>query len=240
MTADGIDWAVQHGAKVISLSIGDAVGSDKERAAIQRAIAADVVVVAAVGNKPEDHDVIYPAAYPGVLAVGAIDEAGKASSVSVTGDKVAIAAPGTNLVGCDISNGYVNGTGTSGATAIVAGAAALVRSKYPSMSAAEVVHRLTATAKDAGPPGRDDQYGYGILNLVGALTANVPPATATTSVQPTQTGPLNSNAPTPDITNTSTTASGGGKGTAIGIAVAIGAVVVIALIIIVASARRRN
>jgi type VII secretion-associated serine protease mycosin len=238
--AGGIDWAVQHGARVISLSFGDSVGSDAERAAVQRAIAADVVVVASSGNKPGDHDVLFPAAYPGVLAIGAIDRSGKIADISVTGPQVALTAPGTGILGCDAASGYVTGDGTSASTAIVAGAAALVRSKYPSMSAAEVVHRLTATAKDAGPPGRDDQYGYGILNLVGALTANVPPATATTSVQPTQTGPLNSNAPTPDITNTSTTASGGGKGTAIGIAVAIGAVVVIALIIIVASARRRN
>ncbi len=73
------------------------------------------------------------------------------------------------------------GTGTSGATAIIAGAAALVRAKYPDLSATEVIHRLTATADDKGPPGRDDEYGYGVVNLVRALTANVPPLTPSTS-----------------------------------------------------------
>jgi subtilisin family serine protease len=70
---------------------------------------------------------------------------------------------------------YAPGTGTSDATAIVSGAVALVRSKYPDLSAEEVVHRLTATATDKGAPGLDEEYGYGVLNLVGALTADVPP-----------------------------------------------------------------
>jgi subtilisin family serine protease len=78
--------------------------------------------------------------------------------------------------------------GSSNSTALVAGAAALIRSKYPDLSAPDVVHRLTATATDKGPPGRDDQYGYGVLNLVAALTADVAPATPSavpsTAVQP--------------------------------------------------------
>ena len=53
----------------------------------------------------------------------------------------------------------------------------MVRAKFPRLSAVEVIHRLTATADDKGPPGRDDQYGYGIVNLVKALTADVPPLT---------------------------------------------------------------
>ncbi len=74
-----------------------------------------------------------------------------------------------------IYGGYAPVSGTSAATAIIAGAAALVRSKYPDLSAAEVVHRLTSTADDKGPPGRDHEYGYGVVNLVKALTADVPP-----------------------------------------------------------------
>jgi subtilisin family serine protease len=70
----------------------------------------------------------------------------------------------------------------------------LVRAKFPKLSAVEVIHRLTATADDKGPPGRDDEYGYGIVNLVKALTADVPPLTpsatspATEAVQPALTG----------------------------------------------------
>lgn len=70
---------------------------------------------------------------------------------------------------------YRKGTGTSDSTAIVAGAAALIRSRYPYLPASEVAHRLTATAIDKGPPGRDDEYGHGVIDLVAALTADVPP-----------------------------------------------------------------
>jgi hypothetical protein len=62
----------------------------------------------------------------------------------------------------------------------------LVRARFPNLSAVEVIHRLTATAIDKGPPGRDDQYGYGIVNLVGALTADVPPLPASPSATPTK------------------------------------------------------
>ncbi len=80
-----------------------------------------------------------------------------------------------DIYSTSINGRYRKGTGTSDATAIVAGAAALVRSKYPYLPAAEVIHRLTATAVDKGPPGRDDEYGYGVIDLVAALTADVPP-----------------------------------------------------------------
>jgi subtilisin family serine protease len=71
---------------------------------------------------------------------------------------------------------YVVGRGTSDATAIVSGAAALVRSKFPELTAPQVIERLTSTATDIGPPGRDDQCGFGVLNIVKALTADVPGA----------------------------------------------------------------
>lgn len=84
-------------------------------------------------------------------------------------------APAVDIYSTSIDSKYRKGTGTSGATAIVAGAAALIRSKYPYLPASEVAHRLTATAVDKGPPGRDDEYGYGVVDLVAALTADVPP-----------------------------------------------------------------
>jgi subtilisin family serine protease len=107
----------------------------------------------------------------------------------VSGPEVVLAAPAIDIVSTDRvgdgRSGYATGVGTSASTAIVAGAVALVRSKYPDLPATEVIHRLTATADDRGPPGRDNDYGYGIVNLVKALTADVPPIGATTG--PTQT-----------------------------------------------------
>jgi subtilisin family serine protease len=108
-----------------------------------------------------------------------------------------LTAPGTRIVSTDGVGGYRIADGTSDSTAIVAGAAALIRSKYPNLSAKEVVHRLTATATDKGPPGRDPQYGFGVLNLVAALTADVPPATP--SAAPSRSD--NSTAPTAGATN---------------------------------------
>jgi subtilisin family serine protease len=172
----GMDWAVAHGAKVLSLSLAttDAYGF---RDAIDRAIAADVVIVAAVGNTDKDSIMRYPGRYPGVVAVGGVDRNGDHSAVSVEGNQVALSAPSDLISSLRPGNDYGVGTGTSDATALVAGAAALVRAKFPQLSAVEVVHRLTATADDRGPPGRDDTYGYGIVDVVKALTADVPPAT---------------------------------------------------------------
>jgi subtilisin family serine protease len=137
------------------------------------------------------------------------------------------------------------GTGTSAATAIVAGAAALVRSRYPKLSAKEVIHRLTATATDKGDPGRDDEYGYGVLNLVAALTADVPPLTTTATASPSATpaSPTPPAAPPATVEATAPPAQqrASGSGPTIGLGVvalviAGGAAALIALILI----RRRR
>ena len=192
----GINWAVDQGAKIISISL--AGGEDAfEDKAIQKALATDVVVVAGVGNYPPAMRVQFPAAYPGVVAVGGIDENGNHAEISVTGPEVLISAPAVDIVGPGPNLQYGTGEGTSDATAIVSGVVALIRAKYPNLSATEVVHRLTATATDKGPPGRDDQYGYGIVNPVAALTADVPPLSASQTTTPTKpnAAPTNSAAP---------------------------------------------
>ncbi|WFE44968.1 S8 family serine peptidase [Verrucosispora sp. WMMD1129] len=172
--AEAINVAVDEGVDIISIS---SVGgtSAKLIRAIEAAIAADIVVIASVGNKPGDSRVGYPASHPAVIAVAGIDQDGNHHSNSAAGPEITLAAPGANLYSTSYDGHYSRGTGTSGAAAIVAGAAALIRAKYPYLPADEVAHRLTATAIDKGPPGRDDQYGYGVIDLVAALTADVPP-----------------------------------------------------------------
>ena len=172
--AQALDYAIARRATIINLSIGTQP-SEVLRQAISRAIGADIVVVAAVGNESGGLFISALAGYPGVLAVGAVDRSGRRAPVSLTGPEVALAAPGVEIETTGLNGTYGYGTGTSEATAIVSGAAALVRARFPNLSAAEVVHRLTATATDAGPPGRDEEYGFGILNLVDALTKDVPP-----------------------------------------------------------------
>nr|WP_231935325.1 type VII secretion-associated serine protease mycosin [Micromonospora viridifaciens] len=172
--AEGIEYAISRGADVISISSGGGTSSRLTRA-IQYALSSDIVIVAGAGNRPESWSVAYPAREEAVIAVGGIDQLGRHAEISVTGPEVDVVAPATDIYSTSINGKYRVGTGTSDATAIVAGAAALIRSKYPQLPAQEVAHRLTATAIDKGPPGRDDEYGYGVIDLVAALTADVPP-----------------------------------------------------------------
>lgn len=171
--AAGIDWAVSQGAKVICVA---AVTSEypEVKSAVEKAVSADVVVVAGVGNAPKNKQVGFPAKLPGVVAVAGTDKDGGHAAVSATGPEVMLAAPAVDIVSTGAFGRYVTGDGTSNSTAIVAGVVALVRAKYPQLPAAEVVRRLTATATDRGKPGRDDEYGYGIVNPVAALTATLP------------------------------------------------------------------
>jgi type VII secretion-associated serine protease mycosin len=175
---DAISYAVDHDADVINMSFSTA-NDDRLREAIRAASAAGIVVVAAAGNTGDVDTGDYPGKFPEVLTVGAVDRRGAVADYSVRGPQLEIAAPGTEIVTTGIkSSGYCLCSGTSEAAAVVSGAAALVRARYPDLSAAEVIHRLTATAVDAGPKGRDDAYGYGRLDLVRALTAKVPPLPA--------------------------------------------------------------
>jgi type VII secretion-associated serine protease mycosin len=173
MVAKGIDYAVDHKAQVINVSIASAPAFELLKA-IKDANKADVVIVAGSGNEG-DQLVGYPAAADGVLAVGATDKKGKHWSDSTHGPSLQICAPGVDIVSTGIGNKYVGSDGTSDATAIVSGAVAMVRAKFPQISAPEVIHRITATADDIGAPGRDDDCGFGELNIVKALTADVPP-----------------------------------------------------------------
>jgi type VII secretion-associated serine protease mycosin len=184
--ADAIDWAIDHDASVLCLAFSDSQPDQASRAAIARAITKGVVVVAGVGNTP-DKSPQYPASYPGVVGVAGIDRGGNHADISIESPAALLAAPAVDITSTGsrmvAPSGYRVGTGTSDATAIIAGVAALVRAKFPDLSAQEVIHRMTATAVDRGPPGRDDLYGYGIVDPVAALTANVPPLTPTSTPQ---------------------------------------------------------
>jgi len=176
--AEGIDWAVDHGAKVINIS-ADTSEDPQVREAVDRALRSDVVVVAAVGNAPAQSTIAFPARLPGVVAVGGTDRNGDHAAVSATGPEMVVAAPAVDIVSTSQAGQYTRDTGTSDATAIVSGVVALVRAKFPTLPAPEVVRRITATATDKGKPGRDPEYGYGIVNPLAALTSELPPPSPT-------------------------------------------------------------
>ncbi|CCH21960.1 type VII secretion-associated serine protease mycosin [Micromonospora lupini] len=181
IVAKGVRWAVDNGARVINLSLGGSGDSPALAAALDYAFARDVVVVACTGNlaTSPDSKVWYPAREPGVIAVSGLERSSdNLWSGSITGRATVLTAPATGLVGARPADGYWRVQGTSFAAPLVAATAALVRSRYPDMPAGEVVNRLLATARDIGPTGRDDRFGYGVVDPVAALTADVPPVTA--------------------------------------------------------------
>ena len=175
------------------LNLSFAVGVDEPaiRKAVQYAVDRDVVVVAAAGNEARSQPGLtwYPAAYDGVLAVAGVDAAGQASAESNRGAWVDVAAPGEGLTATSAGGaGFVAVKGTSFATAVVSGVAALVRARYPDMPAAEVVRRIEATAVSA-TGGRDERTGAGIVDPYLALTgeAVAPPAASGTGDAPAAT-----------------------------------------------------
>ena len=177
--ADGIYWAVDHGATVLCLAFAHPRPNPVLEQAIRYALAHDVVVVAAAGNTPDDEGVIYPAAYDGVIGAAGIDRDGNHAPISLASPAADLAAPAVDIMSLQARNidptGYTRGGGTSDATAIIAGIAALIRAKYPDLSAQDVINRMITTADDRGTPGRDNQYGHGIINPLAALTADIPP-----------------------------------------------------------------
>jgi type VII secretion-associated serine protease mycosin len=180
--ADAVTWSVDHGAQVINLSLTRNTldwppSWDK---AFLYAQDHNVVVVAAAGNRGSGtEEVGAPATMPGVLGVGGVTESGVSSTdASAQGITLGIAAPSENLVGVIPGGGYVLWDGTSGAAPIVSGIVALVRAAHPELSAANVINRILATARDRGAPGPDDLYGYGLVDAAAAVREDVPTVTA--------------------------------------------------------------
>ncbi|GAA3550695.1 S8 family serine peptidase [Kribbella ginsengisoli] len=171
----GLNWAVQHGADVVNMSLGSDQDDPVLHDAIAQAVADGVVVVVAAGN--DGNSVLqYPASYPEVIAVAATDERGKLSDFSSFGDWVDVAAPGVHLLSTGLRAKtdpdyvpYWYCTGTSCSAPIVTGIAALVRNKYPAFTPAQIRQRLMALSRDAGPRGFDRYYGAGIVDAFAAL-----------------------------------------------------------------------
>ncbi|MFH8757775.1 type VII secretion-associated serine protease mycosin [Streptomyces atroolivaceus] len=174
--ADGIRWAADQGADVINLSLGDdsesAHPEPGEDAAVQYALGKGVAVVASAGNSGEKGDRIsYPAAYPGVIAVAAVDQYGTHAAFSTRRWYATVSAPGVDIVVANPDQHYYIEWGTSAASAFVSGAVALVRAAHPDLSPAQLKTLLADTARDAPAGGRDDARGYGMVDPAAAIEA---------------------------------------------------------------------
>ena len=214
--AAGINWAVDHGARIINLSLGmrcyDRVWPDCSGSvvndAIDRATAQDVLIVAAAGNS-SDNTLYFPANHPDVLAVAAVDYNQKHAWYSNKSDALDISAPGGDTSQDVNQDGFPDGIyqqtfvspgvwdyyykqGTSMAAPHVSGAAALLWSYFPSASRKNIMAALLASAKDLGDPGFDVIYGHGLLQA----------ATALRTLRDTLITPTPTRTPTPTFTPT--------------------------------------
>ncbi|NRQ39294.1 S8 family serine peptidase [Nonomuraea sp. NN258] len=174
--AKAIRYAAAHGADVISMSLGGGngvwEGSAAEEEAVQYAIARGCVLVASSGNDGETTNrKNFPAAYPGVIAVGAVDRRLRVTPFSNRQDYLSVVAPGTEIVTADGADSYLVGDGTSSAAALVAGIAALVRSAYPRLSPYHVRRAIELGVRRRPSDGYSTAYGHGVANALLALRA---------------------------------------------------------------------
>ncbi len=192
----GIDWAVNNGAEVISLSLGSSSSSDTLKNSCDNAYAAGVLIVAAAGNSGDNdtstNEYGYPAAYDSVIAVGATDKDDNVASFSNTGPYLELAAPGVDIYSTmptyDVtlnsgppwsrySQNYDTMSGTSMACPHVSGVAALVFEKGVDDANSDgyinddVRNVLDNNSEDLGPAGRDNGYGYGLVDAEAAVNA---------------------------------------------------------------------
>jgi subtilisin len=168
----GLDWCVANGVKVASMSLGGS-GTTSLKAACDRAYASGVLVVAAAGNS--SGAVMYPAAYPSVVAVSATTSQNQLASFSCRGPQIELGAPGVSIYSTYKNGAYAYMSGTSMACPHVAGTAVLAWASGLSSSTA-VRQRLTSTAEDLGTAGFDNNFGYGLADAQKAAgVASAPP-----------------------------------------------------------------
>lgn len=174
--AECIRAAVSRHAQVINVSVTSELPPPELFSAVQYALRRGVLIVAAAGNDfDQGNGPQYPADYPGVLAVGAVDASGQRAYFSEAASYVAVVAPGTDIIGPGAGGvGLVRNSGTSFATAYVSGVAALVRSYYPHLTVAQVIRRIEATADHPAGNLPTRGLGWGEVNPYEAVTAVLP------------------------------------------------------------------
>lgn len=186
--AAAIEYAADHGAKVINVSIGGTSPSSALQAAVDYAWNAGAIVVAAAMNNSSSTP-NYPAACNNAVAVAATDENDNLASFSDFGSWITVSAPGNNIETTMVGGGYGLWWGTSLATPVVSGVAALALAANPSLTPQALVTLLKNNADDLGSPGFDNVFGWGRVNayrtVVAAQSGSTTPPVTTTPTTPT-------------------------------------------------------
>ncbi|WP_214852194.1 S8 family serine peptidase [Exiguobacterium sp. s130] len=168
-TIEAIYRAVDHGADIINLSLGNYYYSAIYQEAIDYAHEAGVVVVAAAGNESTDEPA-YPASYDHVVSVASTTPWDDTSYFSNYGPTIDVSAPGSYIYSTLPEDDYGEMSGTSMASPVVAGVAALIKANEPNLTGDQIVTRLFETADDLGTKGKDEDYGYGRVNALSAVS----------------------------------------------------------------------
>ncbi len=176
----GIDWAAANGMDVVNMSLGASIGTSALQTACDNAYASGVVICAAAGND-YGGPVGYPAKYSSTIAVSAVDQNNNLANFSNKGPEVEVTAPGVGIVSTYKNGQYATLDGTSMATPHVAGVVALIWSTGQFTSATAVRNQLTSTATDIGAAGRDNNFGFGLVNADAATNVGPPPNQAPTA-----------------------------------------------------------
>ncbi len=158
-----LDLLVERQVRIVNLSLAGEDNRVLERM-VRAVVGADIAIVAAVGNDGARAEPRFPAAYPGVIAVTAVDSRGRVYRRAVQGDHVDVAAPGVDIWTAASISGARTKTGTSFAAPFVTAALSKMLAADGDLSPAELERRLIADASDLGDPGRDPVYGAGLLD----------------------------------------------------------------------------
>ncbi|MGE7601094.1 S8 family serine peptidase [Peribacillus sp. NPDC097675] len=169
---EAIHYAVKNGANIINMSLGETYYSKALNNAVQEAYQKGVLIIAASGNEGDmkkSNMRVYPAAFSHVISVGATTSKDKRATYSNYDSSVDITAPGDKILSTFPNNDYAYMSGTSMATPVVSGVAALIWSNEPKLSRSAVEYRLYDSAVDLGTKGKDVYYGNGRVNAKKAL-----------------------------------------------------------------------
>ncbi|MGG3938962.1 S8 family peptidase [Anoxybacillus kestanbolensis] len=183
--AKGVKYALDHGASIINLSLAGQGETEVLKSVIEEAVKRGVHVVAAAGNGHMPTTNIYPASYPGVITVAAIDREQKPLSISNYGWEVEVSAPGDFLIST-YPSGYRAMRGTSMAAPHVSALLAVLRAMYPEEDAFQLRNRLWKTAKDVYWRGYEMYTGYGVIQWQQAIALSAPPSIDWLNLQPGQ------------------------------------------------------
>ncbi|MFJ9012520.1 S8 family serine peptidase [Streptomyces canus] len=176
-TAKAVRYAVDHGARVIDVTVGFTKPSDALRSAIEYALGRNAVIVTGAGDNGRTGDqVTYPAAYPGVVAVAATDKKGAVWPASHHGEHVTLTAPGVDILTTAPGGDYWTGSGTQYAASWVAASAVLLRAEHPRWTGDQVVRKLTGAASHEASSGRDPRQGFGTVAPAAALADRTAPS----------------------------------------------------------------